>query len=279
MKIALSIAGSDSGGGAGIQADLLTFAAHGIHGTTAITAITAQNTVAVRAWQALEPAMVRAQIEAVADDMKISALKTGMLANRAIIEEVASVIAARGFENLVVDPVMVAKSGDRLLDAAAERAYVERLFPLAALITPNIPEAEALLSRQIRSVGDMKEAALALKRLGCRAVLIKGGHLEGDPTDVLWDGTMLHELVTPRIDTKNTHGTGCTYSAAIVSRLAYGHDVETSVRGAKQYLTVAIQESYSPGQGNGPVRHFNSGAVAALGRASGPHRRSILRTD
>ena len=279
MKVALSIAGSDSGGGAGIQADLLTFAAHGIHGTTAITAITAQNTVAVRAWQALEPAMVRAQIEAVADDMKIWALKTGMLANRAIIEEVASVIAARGFENLVVDPVMVAKSGDRLLDAAAERAYVERLFPLAALITPNIPEAETFLSRKIQDVEGMKDAARALARLGCRAVLIKGGHLEGDPTDVLWDGTRLHELTTARIDTRNTHGTGCTYSAAITARLAYGHDVETSVRGAKQYLNTAILESYSPGKGRGPVRHLNSGAVAALGRATGPHKRSIIGAD
>src|SRR6185295_2958509 len=207
MKIALTIAGSDSGGGAGIQADLLTFAAHGIHGTTAITAITAQNTVSVTAWQALEPAVVRAQIEAVAEDMEISALKTGMLANRAIIEEVSSVIASWGFENLVVDPVMVAKSGDRLLDPDAEQAYLDRLFPRAALVTPNIPEAEALLSRKIQSIDEMKDAAMALARLGCRAVLIKGGHLEGDPTDVLWDGTTLHELTTPRINTKNTHGT------------------------------------------------------------------------
>lgn len=270
MKIALSIAGSDSGGGAGIQADLLTFAAHGIHGTTAVTAITAQNTVGVRTWQALEPAMVRAQIEAVADDMEISALKTGMLANRSIIEEVAAVIAARGFTNLVVDPVMVAKGGDRLLDASAESAYLERLFPLAALITPNIPEAEALLARRIVSVDDMKDAATALLRLGCRAVLVKGGHLEGDPTDVLWDGSTLYEFPTPRINTKNTHGTGCTYSAAITARLAFGHDIETSVRGAKQYLTTAILESYSPGRGHGPVRHLNSGAVSALGRATGP---------
>lgn len=270
MKIALSIAGSDSGGGAGIQADLLTFAAHGIHGTTAITAITAQNTVEVRAWQALPPEMVRAQIEAVADDMEIQAVKTGMLANRQIIEEVSSVIAARGFTGLVVDPVMVAKSGDRLLDAEAESAYIERLFPLAALITPNIPEAEVLLARRILSVDDMKDATLALMRLGCRAVLVKGGHLEGDPTDILWDGTTLHELTTPRIDTPNTHGTGCTYSAAITARLAFGHDVETSVRGAKQYLTTAIRESYSTGRGHGPVRHLNSGAVSALGRATGP---------
>lgn len=267
MKIALSIAGSDSGGGAGIQADLLTFAAHGVHGTTAITAITAQNTVAVTSWQALEPAMVRAQIEAVADDMEIAALKTGMLANRAIIEEVARVIAERGLRNLVVDPVMVAKSGDRLLDAEAEAAYVEHLFPLATLITPNLPEAAALLSRPITSLAEMKEAALDLRRLGARAVLIKGGHLAGDPTDVLWDGTTLHELPTARIDTKNTHGTGCTYSAAITARLALGDDLATAVRGAKAYLTAAIEGSYSPGRGHGPVRHLNSAAVAALGRA------------
>ncbi len=270
MKIALSIAGSDSGGGAGIQADLLTFAAHGVHGTTAITAITAQNTVAVTGWQALAPAMVRAQIEAVADDMEVAALKTGMLANRAIIEEVARVIAECGLRNLVVDPVMVAKSGDRLLDAEAEAAYVERLFPLAALITPNLPEAAALLRRPITSVAEMKDAALDLRRLGARAVLVKGGHLRGDPTDVLWDGTTLHELPTARIDTKNTHGTGCTYSAAITARLAWGDDLATAVRGAKAYLTAAIEESYSPGRGHGPVRHLNTGAVAALGRARSP---------
>ena len=279
MKVALSIGGSDSGGGAGIQADLLTFSAHGVHGTTAITAITAQNTVAVISWQALPKALVRAQIEAVADDMEISAVKTGMLANREIIEEVAEVIAARGLSNLVVDPVMVAKSGDRLLDLDAEAAYIERLFPLAALVTPNIPEAEALLNRRIQSVSDMKAAALEFKRLGCRAVLIKGGHLEGDPIDLLWEGTRFLEFETPRIDTPNTHGTGCTYAAAIVSRLAFGHDVETSVRGAKQYLNTAILESYSTGRGHGPVRHLNTGAVAALGRSTGPHQRTVPRAE
>ncbi|MEO8360800.1 MAG: bifunctional hydroxymethylpyrimidine kinase/phosphomethylpyrimidine kinase [Vicinamibacteria bacterium] len=266
MRISLSIAGSDSGGGAGIQADLLTFAAHGVHGTTAITAITAQNTVTVTAWQALEPSLVRAQIEAVADDMAISSVKTGMLANRAIIDEVARVIGERGLRNLVVDPVMVAKSGDRLLDRDAERAYVEKLFPLATLVTPNIPEAEALLSASITSVADMKEAAMLLAHMGCRGVLMKGGHLAGDPIDVLWDGVKLHELATPRIHTKNTHGTGCTYSAAIAARLAYGHDLEMAVRGAKDYLTAAIQEGYSPGRGHGPVRHLNSDAISSLKR-------------
>lgn len=266
MKIALTIAGSDSGGGAGIQADLLTFAAHGVHGATAITAITAQNTVAVTAWQALDPALVRAQIEAVADDMTVGALKTGMLANRGIIEEVACVIGERGFDRLVVDPVMVAKSGDRLLDADAERAYVDRLFPIASLITPNLPEAEALLGRPIRSVDEMRDAARDLSRLGCRAVLVKGGHLEGDPTDVLWDGSAFHELTSPRIPTKNTHGTGCTYSAAITARLTRGEALETAVRGARDYLTRAIEQSYSPGQGHGPVRHLNREALAKLAR-------------
>ncbi len=269
MKVALTIAGSDSGGGAGIQADLLTFAAHGVHGTTVLTAITAQNTVAVTRWQALDPAMVRAQIEAVADDMEIGALKTGMLANRGIIEDVARVIAERGFKNLVVDPVMVAKSGDRLLDPEAEAAYLAHLFPLAALITPNLPEAEVLLGRPIRSVGEMKAAARDLFQLGCGAVLIKGGHLEGDPTDIFWDGVTLHELPTPRIETKNTHGTGCTYSAAITARLALGHDLERAVRGAKDYLTTAIQESYAPGRGHGPVRHLNRNALASLLAARG----------
>ncbi len=268
MKIALSIAGSDSGGGAGIQADLLTFAAHGVHGTTAITAITAQNTITVTSWQALEPAMVRAQIEAVTDDMDVAALKTGMLGNRAIIEEVARVIAERALRNLVVDPVMVAKGGARLLDAAAEAAYIEHLFPLAALITPNLPEAAALLGRPISSVTEMKQAALDLRALGARAVLVKGGHLAGDPVDILCDGTTLHELPAARIDTKNTHGTGCTYSAAITARLALGQDLESAVRGAKAYLTTAIKESYSPGRGHGPVRHLNSSVASSLGRAT-----------
>jgi hydroxymethylpyrimidine/phosphomethylpyrimidine kinase len=266
MKICLSIAGSDSGGGAGIQADLLTFAAHGVHGTTAITAITAQNTVTVTRWEALAPSLVRAQIEAVADDMKVASLKTGMLANRGIIEEVARVVAERSLQNLVVDPVMVAKGGARLLDAAAEAAYIEHLFPLAALITPNLPEAAALLGRPVASVAEMKQAALDLRGRGARAVLVKGGHLPGDPIDVLWDGTTLHELPGERIDTRNTHGTGCTYSAAIAARLALGNDLEGAVRGAKAYLTAAIRESHSPGRGHGPVRHLNSVAVSELGR-------------
>lgn len=258
MKIALSIAGSDSGGGAGIQADLLTFAAHGIHGATAITAVTAQNTIAVTDWVALQPAMVRAQIVAVASDMNVGAVKTGMLANAAIIDEVARVIRELTLPHLVVDPVMVAKGGHRLLDPAAEKAYLSSLFGLATLITPNLPEAEALLGRSLRSVQDMKGAAKDLAKFGSRAVLLKGGHLESDPraTDILWDGREEHILTSERIETRNTHGTGCTYAAAITARLAAGASLLDAVRGAKEYLTQAIKHSYNPGHGHGPVGHL-----------------------
>ncbi|HET7292310.1 MAG TPA: bifunctional hydroxymethylpyrimidine kinase/phosphomethylpyrimidine kinase [Vicinamibacteria bacterium] len=263
-KVALTIAGSDSGGGAGIQADLKTFAAHGVHGTSAITAVTAQNSVAVVDWVALEPRMVVAQVEAVATDMPVAAVKTGMLANAAIVEAVAAAVRRLGLPHVVVDPVMVAKSGDRLLDASAEEAYARHLLPLAALVTPNLAEAEALLGRPVRSLEAMREAARALKAMGPRAVLVKGGHLEGEPVDVLWDGAALVELLAPRIHTANTHGTGCTYSAAIAARLALGAPVAEAVRGAKEYLTEAIRRSYAVGRGHGPVDHLH--AVGAVRR-------------
>ena len=257
MKVALTIAGSDSGGGAGIQADLLTFAAHGLHGTCAITAVTAQNSVRVTDYMALEPRMVVAQIEAVTSDMNVAAAKTGMLANRAIIEAVARVASEWIIPVLVVDPVMVAKGGDRLLDRDAEQAYIDRLFPLATVVTPNLSEAEALLGRPIRTVDDMKAAARELHRRGVRAVVIKGGHLPGEPIDVFFDGTQLEELRAPRIDTANTHGTGCTYAAAIAARLALGDELREAVRGAKAYLTEAIRRSYAVGHGHGPVDHLH----------------------
>lgn len=257
MKVALTIAGSDSGGGAGIQADLRTFAAHGLHGASAITAVTAQNTVAVVDYVALEPRMVVAQIEAVASDMPVAAVKTGMLANRAIVEAVAEAVARLRLPHLVVDPVMVAKSGDRLLDAAAEAAYRERLFPLAEVVTPNLPEAEALLGRSVRTLEAMTQAARDLHAFGPRAVLVKGGHLEGAPVDVLFDGQRVDELLAPRIDTRNTHGTGCTLSAAIAARLALGQDVREAVRRAKAYLTEALRGAYTLGRGAGPVDHLH----------------------
>ena len=253
MKVALTIAGSDSGGGAGIQADLKTFAAHGLHGTSAITAITAQNSVTVTGYVALEPRMVVAQIEAVASDMAVAAAKTGMLANRGIVEAVAAAIARLRIPHLVVDPVMVAKSGDSLLDPSAQRAYVERLFAVAEVLTPNLSEAETLLGRPVRSLAEMRQAARELRSMGPRVVVVKGGHLAGDPTDVFFDGERLEEIRAPRIETKNTHGTGCTFSAAIASRLALGDEVLVAVRGAKAYLTEAIRRSYALGAGHGPV--------------------------
>ena len=257
MKVALTIAGSDSGGGAGIQADLKTFAAHGLHGTCAITAVTAQNSVRVTDYVALEPRMVVAQIEAVTSDMTVAAAKTGMLANRGIIEAVARVASGWSVPHLVVDPVMVAKGGDRLLDRDAEQAYVERLFPLATVLTPNMSEAEALLQGPVRTLEDMKTAARELHRRGVRAVVVKGGHLPGDAIDIFFDGTRLEELTAPRIVTANTHGTGCTFASAIAARLALGEDLLEAVRGAKAYLTEAIRRSYAVGRGHGPVDHLH----------------------
>jgi len=257
VKVALTIAGSDSGGGAGIQADIKTFAAHGVHGCTAITAVTAQNSVEVRGYVALEPRMVVQQIEAVADDMPVSAAKTGMLATREIVEAVAEAVVRLGIPNLVVDPVMVAKGGHRLLQPDAERAYVERLFAITSVLTPNLAEAEALLGRPVRDVDAMHEAARALRSMGPRAVLVKGGHLRGDPVDVYFDGERDEEITASRIETRNTHGTGCTLSAAIAARLALGEGALSAVRGAKAYVTEAIRGSYAVGSGHGPVDHLH----------------------
>jgi hydroxymethylpyrimidine/phosphomethylpyrimidine kinase len=258
MRVALTIAGSDSGGGAGIQADLRTFAAHRVHGTSAITAVTAQNSVAVTDWVALEPRMVVAQIEAVATDMAVAATKTGMLANRAIVEAVAGAAARLPLGPLVVDPVMVAKSGDRLLDEGAQRAYLERLFPLAPLVTPNLFAAEALLGRAVPDAAAMPAAARDLVALGARAVLLKGGRLGGEALDVFCDGERLVELPGERIGTRNTQGTGCTLSAAIAARLALGDGLLEAVRGAKAWLTEALRGAYSVGRGRGPVDHLRA---------------------
>jgi hydroxymethylpyrimidine/phosphomethylpyrimidine kinase len=258
MKVALTIAGSDSGGGAGIQADLRTFAAHGLHGASAITAFTAQNSFAVTDYVAIDPAMVTAQIDAVAVDMPVVTAKTGMLANRGIIAAVAAAVAHHHLPFLVVDPVMVAKSGDRLLDPEAERAYVDLLFPLATVITPNLYETEALLGRPVRTLAVMREAAQELRALGPRAVVVKGGHLDAaEATDVFHDGVRTVELPAPRIATTNTHGTGCTYAAAIAARLGLGHELLEAVRGAKEYLTEALRGAYSVGRGHGPVDHLH----------------------
>jgi hydroxymethylpyrimidine/phosphomethylpyrimidine kinase len=256
LKAALTIAGSDSGGGAGIQADLRTFAAHDVHGASAITAVTAQNSVEVSGWIAVPAEMVVKQIETVASDMPVAAAKTGMLANAEIVSAVAECLGRLALPFLVVDPVMVAKGGHRLLTPDAERAYIERLLPLATLVTPNIPEAEALLGERIADVDAMRAAASRLRARGARAALVKGGHLEGDAVDVFDDGTQILELRAERIDTPHTHGTGCTLSAAIAARLAVGASLVEAVRGAKAYVTEAIRHGYAMGRGHGPVDHL-----------------------
>ena len=258
MRIALTIAGSDSGGGAGVQADLRTFAALGVHGTSALSAVTAQNSVAVTDWVALEPRMVVAQVEAVATDMPVAATKTGMLATAGIVAAVADAARRLRLGPLVVDPVMVAKSGDRLLAPEAERAYVERLFPLAALVTPNLLEAEVLLGRPVPDLAAMRAAARDLRALGPRAVLVKGGKLAGDAVDVFFDGERLVELPSQRVETPHTQGTGCTLSAAVCAHLALGAELLDAVRAAKAYLTEALRRAYPTGKGRGPVDHLHA---------------------
>ena len=256
MRTALTIAGSDSGGGAGIQADLKTFAAFGVYGNSAITAVTAQNTRGVTSARAMDPALVVAQIEAVASDFTIAATKIGMLANAGIIAAVADAITRLALPAVVLDPVMVAKGGDHLLEASAVAALRELLIPLAGVLTPNIPEAEALTGLTIHSVSDQREAAARLVGLGAQAVVVKGGHLRGRAIDVWHDGTRFIELDAERIDTPHTHGTGCTFSSAIAACLALGHDPEDAARRAKAYVTGAIRHAPGLGHGHGPLHHF-----------------------
>ncbi len=253
LPVALTIAGSDSGGGAGIQADLKTFAALGVHGTSAITALTAQNTVTVTDILELPVAMIRAQIDAVVVDLGVQAAKTGMLSSAEIIEAVAAAIEAHRIGNLVVDPVMFAKGGARLLREDAVDALRSRLLPFAAVLTPNLPEAEVLLGRQIATPADRRQAARDLLALGPRAVVVKGGHAGGDAVDVYWDGVTLEELAAERIATANTHGSGCVFSAAIAAGLAKGLEPLAAVREAKDFTTGAIELSLELGQGHGPV--------------------------
>ena len=266
LPVALTIAGSDSGGGAGIQADLKTFAALGVHGTSAITAITAQNTVTVTAIEELPPAIITAQIEAVVTDLHPAAAKTGMLSSPAIIETVAEAVRRFALERLVVDPVMVAKGGARLLREDAVDALRSFLLPLAAVVTPNLPEAEVLLGRPVGTLEEREQAARDLVALGPRTVVVKGGHAEGEAVDVFFDGRDLVHLPALRIETKNTHGSGCAFSAAIAAGLAKGLDPLQAVRQAKVYITEAIRTSLALGEGHGPV---NSGLVdqSGLGRA------------
>jgi hydroxymethylpyrimidine/phosphomethylpyrimidine kinase len=257
IRKALTIAGSDSGAGAGIQADLKTFAALGVYGTSAITAITAQNTVGVTQVLALSPKLVGAQIDAIIGDIGTDALKTGMLANAAIINMVARKIREHRLKNVVVDPVMVATSGDLLIQKSAVTALCKILIPLAIVVTPNIPEAEEITGMKLRTSEDIQEAARRIVKLGAQSVVIKGGHRSGPAVDLFYDGKKLTALHAPRIRTRNTHGTGCTFSAAIAAYLAKGEKLDRAVARSKQFITRAIRSSFPIGAGHSPVHHFH----------------------
>jgi hydroxymethylpyrimidine/phosphomethylpyrimidine kinase len=254
---ALTIAGSDSGGGAGIQADLKTFAALGVYGASVITAVTAQNTLGVRAIHEIPVDVIAAQIDAVLEDIGADAAKTGMLSSAPIIEVVADRLRANGVPALVVDPVMVAKSGDRLLREDAVQALREVLLPLATIVTPNAPEATVLSGIEVVDAASAREAARRIADLGPRIVIVKGGHLEGERSeDLVWDGRSFELLSGPRVATRHTHGTGCTFSAAIAAYLACGRDPIGAAREARAYLQGAIEHAEPLGAGHGPVNHL-----------------------
>ena len=257
MKKVMTIAGSDSGGGAGIQADLKAFAANGVHGTSAITAITAQNTVAVTDVLALPPSLVASQIDAIVSDIGADAVKTGMLANAAIVETVAERIAAHSLSPVVIDPVMVSSTGSRLFADDAVDAIRDLLLPLATLVTPNTREATVLTGLAINTPDDMRVAARQIaETMGASAVLVKGGHLDGPATDVLYDGSGFTEFTEERIDTTSNHGTGCTLASTIAANLANGQDLPTAVANGKAYVTNAMRAAAPIGEGHGPLNHF-----------------------
>jgi hydroxymethylpyrimidine/phosphomethylpyrimidine kinase len=259
MPIALTIAGSDSSGGAGIQADLKTFAAHGVYGTSALTAVTAQNTTGVTGVLPLPADFVTAQIEALAGDMQIDVVKTGMLTNSAIIDAVAAAITSLDLPSVVVDPVLVSSSGQPLCDKEAIATLISELLPRARVLTPNIPEAETLLRRTIDSLDAAKDAARRLQGMGPAVIVLKGGHLRatGDEViDLLYDGHTIHEFRGPRIASSSTHGTGCTFASAIAANLALGVTLVESVRLAKAYVAGAIRHGLTIGKGHGPLNHF-----------------------
>ena len=254
---ALTIAGSDSGGGAGIQADLKTFHRFGVYGTSALTLITAQNTLGVREMHLLPPELVAKQIAAVAEDLDVRAAKTGALGSEELIGAVATAVEKHAIPHLVVDPVMISKHGDLLLPEGAVETLKRRLFPSAALVTPNLHEAAALLGGPVETEERMRDAARAVCELGAAAVLVKGGCLPGEEAlDLFYDGDEFVRLAAPRIDTPHTHGTGCTYSAAITALLARGEPLADAVRQAKDFMSRAIASAPGLGDGNGPVNHW-----------------------
>ena len=260
MKKVLTIAGSDSGGGAGIQADLKTFTSLGVFGTSVITALTAQNTVGVQGVFEVPAEFVGMQIDSVMQDIGADSVKIGMLSNEQVIEVVADRIKKYKMELVVLDPVMIAKSGDRLIHKDSQKALIEMLFPLAYLITPNLYEAEVITGLKIEGVDQMKLAAKMMLKMGPKNVLVKGGHLSGekDAIDVLVNDKNTYEYISPRLKTKNTHGTGCTYSSAIAANLAKGHNLTTAVKLAKKYIDSAIRNAkfLQIGRGYGPLNHM-----------------------
>lgn len=269
MHVALTIAGSDSGGGAGIQADLKTFHQHGVFGTSAITAITAQNTVGVSAWEAVSVDLVKKQIQAVATDLTPDAVKSGMLATREIIAMIASQIRDFELPNYVLDPVMVATSGDLLIEKDAVESIVKKLLPLAKVVTPNADEAEVLAGFSVKSVARMRDAAIAIAELGPQSVLIKGGHIRdsmGEVVDILYDNDFT-EFRHERIESRSTHGTGCTLSAAIAANLALGESLRGAVKNSIEFVHEAIASAPPLGSGHGPLNHF-VGSPATNSRTS-----------
>jgi hydroxymethylpyrimidine/phosphomethylpyrimidine kinase len=257
VQVALTIAGSDSGAGAGLQADLKTFAAHGVYGTCAITAITAQNTVGVSMAEALSPLLVRAQIEAVVSDIGVHAVKTGMLATGEIVRAVVAALRDFKLDQLVVDPVMIAKSGDSLLDRDALEAVKTLLLPRALVVTPNIPEAEALAGMSVESTEDRREAARRIVGLGARAVIIKGGHAPSDDIeDLFYDGREFSAFACARVPGRDTHGTGCTFAAALTALVALGRTLPDAIPQAQRYVAGAIRHAPHLGRGHGPMDHF-----------------------
>lgn len=254
---ALTIAGSDCSGGAGIQADLKTFSAHGVYGMSVITAIVAENTYRVSGIMDVSPDMIDKQIRDVFEDIYPDAVKIGMLNTIETMTAVAESLKIWQPQNVVIDPVMYAKNGSPLMSLDAIETLIKVVVPLATLVTPNIPEAEEIAGMMISNIGDMEVAAMNIHEMGCQAVLIKGGHAKGDATDVFYDGHKFYQLTTSRIQTKNTHGTGCTLSSAIASNLALGYPMADAVKLAKAYVTQAIAHALPLGQGNGPTHHFH----------------------
>lgn len=256
MKKVLSIAGSDCSGGAGIQADIKTFSAHGVFGMTVIASVVAENTFRVIEFQDIRPDIIEKQIEAVFEDIPPDAVKIGMLSCKEGMIAVAKKLSHWKPENVVIDPVMYAKNGCPLMNPESIDTLIAEIVPLADVLTPNIPEAEKIAGISINNDDDMEKAAIIIHGMGCGSVLIKGGHREGDAIDILFDGDSFHNFSSPRINTKNTHGTGCTYSSAIASNLALGMPLEEAVKHAKNYVTTAIVHSLDFGKGNGPTHHF-----------------------